>query len=516
MHVLAQGVLQEVAELADAGCFEQVVGQGVDAHLLTPLGGEVVDVHGHRIRAGQLVLDPLEAGGQHDREGQVGIAGGVREAQLDAGGDLLAGLVHRDADGRRPVALGPGDVDGRLVAGHQAPVGVVGRVCDQRHLARVLQHARDELLRHRAQMVLVGAVVEGVLAASEERQVRVHPAPVLARERLGHERREGAAAARDLLDQVLVGLEAVGHPQGILVANVDFVLRGADLMVVVLDRDSHRLERAHGDFADVVSDIDRVDVEVSGIVEELDSPLVLEVEVLRLRPDVHVRASVVIETAQGANQDVARVAVVRRSVGVADLGEHAHRPGPAGAEGQHLGGVRHRERDHVAFLDPLVALNGGAVETHPLLEGARQLLRGDREGLEETQDVGEPEADRADVMLLHVVHDIVDAREGQPVAAVHLIDVLLHLVPTFFRCVQVLVPVHGHAPLRYEKGLGRGPRAPGFRLGRWEVCGNADEGRTRGCRGPPKREAARFPETLRPGPGRRHLRPGTTALTGRS
>ena len=288
-------------------------------------------------------------------------------------------------------------------------------------------------------------------------------------------------------------------------------------MVVVLDRDTHRFKRAHGDFADVVPDIDRVDVEVSGVVEELDSPLVLEVEVLRLRPDVHVRASVVLETAQGANQDVARVAVVRRSVGGCGSGRTCASTGPRrSGKGSAWAVSGTGKRDHVALLDPLVALNGGAVEAHSLLKGARQLLRGDREGLEEAQDVGEPEADRADVMLLHVVHDVVDARERQPVPAVHLIDVLLHLVPTFFRCVQVLVPVHGHAPLRYEKGLGRGPRAPGFRLGQWEVCGNADEGRTRGCRGPPKREAARFPETLRPGPGRRHLRPGTTALMGRS
>ena len=145
VHVLAQGVLEEVAELADARSFEQVVGQGVDAHLLTPLRGQVVDVHRYRIRARQLVLDAFQAGGEHDREGQVRVAGGIREAQLDAGGDLLAGLVHRDADGRRPVALRPGDVDRRFVAGHQAPVGVVGRVGDQRHLARVLQHAGDEV-----------------------------------------------------------------------------------------------------------------------------------------------------------------------------------------------------------------------------------------------------------------------------------------------------------------------------------------------------------------------------------
>ena len=403
VHVLAQHVLEEVAELTDARRLEQVVGQGVNAQLLPPLRREVVDVDHHRIRAGHGVLNPFETGGEHDREGQVGIAGRVGEAQLDAGGDLLAGLVRRDADRRRPVALRPGDVHRGFVSGHQAPVRVVGRVGNEGHLSRMRQHPGDEVLGHRAQVVRIAPVVEGVLASVEEGQVRVHAAPVLSRQRLRHEGRKGPAAACDLLDQVLVGLEVVRHAQRVPEANVDLVLRRSHFVVMVLDHDSHRLQRANRHLPDVISDVDRVDVEVSGVVEEFRPPLLLEVEVFRLGADVHRRAAVTGEATQGPLQNVAGIAIVRDPVRIADLGEHAHRPRPPRAEGQDLGRTGHRHRDHVALLNPLVALDRRAVEAHALLEGCLQLLGSDRERLEEAQDVGEPEANRTHVVLSHVV-----------------------------------------------------------------------------------------------------------------
>jgi hypothetical protein len=51
-----------------------------------------------------------------------------------------------------------------------------------------------------------------------------------------------------------------------------------------------------------------------------------------------------------------------------------------------------------------------AVEPHPALEGILQLGRVDREGLELAQDVGEPEADEADLPL---VDDGLDVVGGQ-------------------------------------------------------------------------------------------------------
>ena len=81
---------------------------------------EVVEVRLHRL--GQLValLDPLEAGvQQRTRRSRYGLQAGIRAAELGAGGLLGAGLVERDPDQRRAVALRPGDVDRRLEARHE-------------------------------------------------------------------------------------------------------------------------------------------------------------------------------------------------------------------------------------------------------------------------------------------------------------------------------------------------------------------------------------------------------------
>ena len=94
-------------------------------------GVHLEDVLLHRLGQGVLALDALQTRRQHDGEGQVGVAGGIGRAELDAGGLLLAGLVHGHADQGRAVAAGPGDVDRRLVAGHQPLVGVHPLVGDQ-------------------------------------------------------------------------------------------------------------------------------------------------------------------------------------------------------------------------------------------------------------------------------------------------------------------------------------------------------------------------------------------------
>jgi hypothetical protein len=69
--------------------------------------------------------------------------------------------------------------------------------------------------------------------------------------------------------------------------------------------------------------------------------------------------------------------------------------------------VRVGHGEHVGFLDPAVPLDGRAVERHALDQGGFELRRGDREALQETQDVGEPETDEPDAPFLdgseHVV-----------------------------------------------------------------------------------------------------------------
>ena len=53
------------------------------------------------------------------------------------------------------------------------------------------------------------------------------------------------------------------------VAQVDLVLAGRVLVVAVLDRDAHRLERVDGALAQVGGDVGGGEVEVGGVVERL-------------------------------------------------------------------------------------------------------------------------------------------------------------------------------------------------------------------------------------------------------
>src|SRR5699024_1925450 len=103
---------------------EQVGGQRLDAHRAPFPLGEVPD---RVLRAlGQLVLplDPGHPGGQQDREGEVGVGGGVQAAELDAGAGALGRLVERHPHQRGAVVVAPADVARRLLRAPQALVGV--------------------------------------------------------------------------------------------------------------------------------------------------------------------------------------------------------------------------------------------------------------------------------------------------------------------------------------------------------------------------------------------------------
>src|SRR5205814_8297661 len=126
-------------------------------------------------------------------------------AELGPRGLLRSGLVERDPDQGRAVALRPGDVDRSLVAGHEPLVRVDPLREHSRDLARVPQLAGDERLARVREVPLVVAVEEGVAPVAEEGLVRVHAGAVLAEDRLRHEGRVDAVLRRDLLDDQAVG-----------------------------------------------------------------------------------------------------------------------------------------------------------------------------------------------------------------------------------------------------------------------------------------------------------------------
>ena len=380
-----------------------------------PLGAllrrEVVEVLLHRL--GQLValLDPLQPRLQHAGEAEIGVAGRVGAAQLGAGRALLAGVVERHPDQRRAVAPRPGQVDGRLVAGDQPLVGVDPLREERRDLTRVLELAGDERLRRGGEEVLVVGVEEGVAAVLGQRLVDVHPGAVLAEQRLRHEGRVTAVFQRVLFDDDPVGHAVVGHRQRVLVAHVDLVLGGADLVMGVLDVDAHLLQRQHRLAAQVGAGVQRGQVEVAALVEDLGHAARrfggAEVEVLQLGADVVGVEAEVLGALQGAAQDPARVTLVGVAAGHTDVAEHAgDRVLLLGAPGDQREGREIGHRDHVRLLDRVEAGDRGAVEAHAAVEGVLQLGGVDREALQLPQHIGEPEADEADVALLDDLGDV--------------------------------------------------------------------------------------------------------------
>ena len=102
--------------------------------------------------------------------------------------------------------------------------------------------------------------------------MHVHAGAVLAGDRLGHEGGVHAVGVRDLLDRKAVGHDDIGHLARLGVAQIDLVLRGSDLVVRVLDGDAELLEREHGLATKVARDVERSEIEVATVVEELACP----------------------------------------------------------------------------------------------------------------------------------------------------------------------------------------------------------------------------------------------------
>ena len=86
----------------------------------------------------------------------------------------------------------------------------------------------------------------------------MHAGAVLFEDRLGQESGALACGAGDVLDDVLVRHQRVGHAQERLEAQVDLALAGAaDLVVVELARHAEGLERHHHQGAQVAERVQR-------------------------------------------------------------------------------------------------------------------------------------------------------------------------------------------------------------------------------------------------------------------
>ena len=204
----------------------------------------------------------------------------------------------------------------------------------------------------------------------------------------------------DLLHDQPVGDREVGHIERVRVSHVDLVLRRRDLVVVVLDRDPDRLERLDRLEAEVGCRIERRHREVAALVERLGALAVLEEEVLELGTDVERVEAHLAHPLERPAEHVAWIALVGLAVGLDDVADHPADLGLARRRRHDPEGRRVGHRDHVGFLDRVEARDRRAVEAHAVVERARSSLEGDREALQVPLEIGEPEEDVLDLVLL--------------------------------------------------------------------------------------------------------------------
>src|SRR5690554_1600688 len=171
VHVIAERVDYDLVALQVTHGLTQVGGQVLDLVLTAVAHAHLVDVAVDGWGWFQAALQPVDTGGRHGGQGQVGVGGGVGHAEFRAGAVAAA---CGDADHGAAVGHRPGDVGGRLVPGGEALVAVHGGVGDRHHAGRVLQQAAYPVESFVAEFVGALGVVEGVPAVLEDAHVGVH------------------------------------------------------------------------------------------------------------------------------------------------------------------------------------------------------------------------------------------------------------------------------------------------------------------------------------------------------
>ncbi len=183
------------------------------------------------------------------------------------------------------------------------------------------------------------------------------------------------------------------------------MLAGSYLVVRVLYRDAHLLQRVDRLPPVVLGGVERGEVEIPAAVQQDGiRPGVGEVEVLDLRRHIE-GESQIRGTSQVALQDCAWISEERVAVGRDDVAEHpGHLLLLSPRQDLERGRVGHGQ--HVGLLDAGVAVDRRAIESHSLLECSFEFLRADRHRLQEPLDVGEPEPDETDPAFLDRAEDV--------------------------------------------------------------------------------------------------------------
>jgi hypothetical protein len=218
----------------------------------------------------------------------------------------------------------------------------------------------------------------------------------------------------DRLEGRLEGDRVVGGAQRIGVLEVDLVLAGGHLVVRCLHLDAELLEPVHHLLADLGAEVlGKIEVPSRVVRQRLNRPVLpAQQEELELRTGVE-REAEVARPLQLPLQHAARIAGEGIAVRRVDVADDARRTGAQlGAVGADArlprDGAERAEirlQEHVGFGDPREALDRAAVEPLAVLDGLFQLVHRHLHRFHAADDVGELQADEAQVALLGGLHD---------------------------------------------------------------------------------------------------------------
>src|SRR5262249_7913357 len=148
--------------------------------------------------------------------------------------------------GGATVALRIKNIDWGFIAGNKSAIGVRRRGDECAERVGMPQYAADIVASRIADQRVVLSVVEDVLAPLPQALVRVHARAVVLENRLRHDRYRFAVPAGNVLDDVFVDQDLIGHARERRKSHIDLGLScRTDLVVVNLYPDSAFLQCAH-------------------------------------------------------------------------------------------------------------------------------------------------------------------------------------------------------------------------------------------------------------------------------
>src|SRR5919199_2579636 len=465
-------------------CFEGVAERARERRQRAGTWIDVVQILLGSRRRRQLALNAIQARFQHDREDEIRIRGWIRTAELDACRLRAAGADAWDANQRRAVGAAPAYIDRRLIAQHQALVGVHQWGQDGGHALGMLQQSGNIVVRNLRETTLVVGIIEGVLAGRLIGQalVDMHTGAVNAGDRLRHEGRVQAVLLCDRLQRDAERDRLVGNRQRIAILEVDLMLADRNLVVTGLDDDPEDLQRLDHLAANMGREVGR-DVKVSrGILRHRIDRTVgvrLEEEEFELRAGIEVEAHL-LGLGHHVLERTARIAGERIALGRVDITDETRRLHfRLTVPRNDCVGIEVGHKVHIAFGDPRKSLDRRAVEPDAMIEHILDLADRNRHILDDADDVGKLQVEELDVLLLNQIANLVlrvthvyapKAKEFHNSALLPR-SVTITLGKSYVQSIQRLAPVF--VQLAHTRGHCAKAIMPQMRFSSYTLCSSA-------------------------------------------